>query len=129
MELTQARYAGWLAWGTRVGLVLLVLGFAAYMLGASPHVPIDRLPELWQRPAAELLAATGTRPGWAWAALLPRSDMAVLAAIALLATCSILALAAAMAAFARGSERALAVVCALEILVLLLAASGLLAVH
>ena len=37
----QLRYALWLDWGTRVGLVVLVLVFLAYGLGmTTPHVPL-----------------------------------------------------------------------------------------
>lgn len=124
----QARYGRWLAWGTRVGLALLVLGFAAYLLGLAPHVPIEHLPALWERPAVELLERTGLRPGWHWASLVHRSDMLVLAAIAFLASCSIAALAAVIPLFRKRGERVFAAVCALQIVVLLVAASGLLAV-
>ena len=124
----QRAYARWLIWGTRLGLALLVASFAAYVLGLAPHVPIEKLPELWQRPAAELLTATGVRPGWGWAAMLPRSDMLVMAAIAILATCSIPCLLVAASAFARLRERVLATVCVLTVAVLVLAASGILAV-
>lgn len=129
MELTpQQRYARWLSWGMRIGLALLVASFAAYLLGLGPHVPIDRAPELWSQPARELLARTGLRAGWGWAALLPASDMLVMAAIAVLASCSIPPLLAAARSFARAGERTLWIVCALEVAVLVLAASGVLAV-
>ena len=75
----QQRYATWLAWGTRAGLAVLGLGFAAYLVGIVPHVPIERLPALWERPAAEMLEQSGLRPGWGWAALVHRSDMIVVA--------------------------------------------------
>ena len=54
-------------------------------------------------------------------------DMLVLAAIALLATCSFVCLLLALRAFRAGGEKVPAVLCALEVLVILLAASGLLA--
>ena len=120
-----ARYARWLAWGTRIGLAGLVLGFAAYVFGWAPHVPIEHLPALWELPAADLLQRTGLRPGWHWASLTHRSDMAVLAAIAFLASVSVACLAAAAALFAKRGERLYAAICALQIGVLLVAASGL----
>lgn len=131
MELkdpAQARYARWLAWGTRLGLALLIATFALYVLGGhAPHVPIDHLPELWKHPAHELLDRVGVRSGWGWMASLPRSDMLVLAAIAVLATCSIPALLATARAFHRSGDRVLVAICVLEVLVLILAASGVLA--
>ena len=130
MELTrdpvQVRYARWLAWGTRAGLACLVVGFLAYIFGLAPHVPIEKLPAIWQLPSAQLLRDTGLQPGWHWAALLHRSDMLVLAAIALLASVSIVCVAAVMPLFARRGEQVFVAICALQVLVLLLAASGLL---
>jgi hypothetical protein len=121
----QAEYARTLAWGTRIGLTLLVVSFVAYVAGLLPaHVPIADLPGHWSRPAAELLASTGTAAGWGWFAALPRSDMLVMAAIAFLSTCSIACLAFAMRAFIAEGARAPAVLCALEIVVILAAASG-----
>lgn len=123
----QRRYARWLAWGTRLGLGLLILGFVAYISGVAPHVPIETLPQLWGRPSAELLAQTGVRPGWGWAAFLPRSDMLVMAAIGVLASSSIPCLLAVAPVFAKSRERAFLAICVLEVAVLALAASGILA--
>ena len=124
------RYARWLAWGTRVGLVLLVLGFVAYVTGIIPsHLPVEKMPQLWSQPAPAYLRAAGLEPGWGWAALLPRGDMLALAAIAFLASWSIACLAAAARVFLRGGERVLGVTCLLVVAVLVLAASGLLIVH
>jgi hypothetical protein len=123
----QLRYARWLAWGTRVGLACLVLAFAAYVLGVAPHVPIERLPVLWELSAPELLGETGVKPGWHWASLLHRSDMLLIAAIALLSSISVACVAAVIPAFAKRGDRVFVAICVLQIAVLLLAASGLLA--
>ena len=124
----QVRYSKWLAWGTRVGLALLAASFALYLFGVTaPHVPIERLPELWRMPASELMAQARVRPGWDWAAYLPRGDMLVLAAIAILSTCSALCIAAVIPIFRARGERAFVAICALTILVLLVALSGVLA--
>jgi len=124
------RYAWWLTWGARAGMALLLAGFVAYVTGlVGPHVPIERVPELWHRPASELLREIGLRPGWGWAELVHRSDMMMLAGIALLASCSAACLAAVAPLFLARGERAFAAICVVEILVLLLAASGVLATH
>lgn len=122
------RYARWLAWGSRLGLGVLAIGFLAYASGiVEPHVPIERLPQLWNRPAAEVLREIGLRPGWGWAELVHRSDMLILAGIGILAGCSIACLAAVIPVFVRLRARAFAWVCVLEIAVLVLALSGVLA--
>jgi hypothetical protein len=125
-DSAQRRYARALAWGARIGIALLVLGFAAYLFGLTPHIPIERVPGLWSRPSSELLEQAGLRPGWHWAALVHRSDMLVLAAIAFLATCSLGALAAVVPIFHRRREYVFVAICILQVVVLLLAASGVL---
>jgi hypothetical protein len=123
----QYAYAKWLRRGTFAGVVVLIGAFAAYVLGVVPHVPMEHLPALWEQPASRYLETSQLRPGWHWATLVHRSDMLVLAGIAFLATCSVVSLAAAIRAFGATGERAFMVICAVQILVLLLAASGLLA--
>lgn len=122
----QERYARWLAWSTRIGLGFLVLAFLWYLADEAPHVPIDQLPELWKRSAFELLHHTGRRAGWHWASLVHHSDMLVLAAIAFLASCSIVCLAVVVPIFRRRGETVFAITCVLQIAVLVLAASGVL---
>lgn len=123
----QERYARWLELGSRAGLALLLIGLVVYVTElVVPHVPIARLPALWTLPAGRYLQETGISPGWGWASLAHRGDLMNLAGIAVLAGCSILPLGAAFAAFRARGERTLAIFCALEIAVLVLAASGLL---
>lgn len=123
----QERYARWLERGARLGLVLLVVGLFLYVSElVAPHVPIQRLPALWGLPAHHYLQETRIPRGWGWAALAHRGDLMNLAGIAVLAGCSILPLAAAFAYFRAHGERFYSAVCGLEIVVLLLAASGLL---
>ena len=125
----QRRYARFLLLTTRLGAALLVASFVAYAAGwVAPYVPIERLPSLWTLPAADFLREAHIRPGWnGWAALILHGDMLVLGAIALLITSSILCLAAAMPLFWKRGEKLLVVLCALQIAVLALAASGVLA--
>jgi hypothetical protein len=123
----QERYARWLERGTRLGLVLLVVGLFLYVSElVAPHVPIQRLPALWGLPAHHYLQEARIPRGWGWASLAHRGDLMNLAGIAVLAGCSILPLAAAFAYFRARGERFYSAVCGLEIVVLLLAASGLL---
>ncbi|MBK7660593.1 MAG: hypothetical protein IPJ28_16400 [Betaproteobacteria bacterium] len=129
VDPVQARYASWLEWGTRAGFLLLVAGFAAYTTGFVPaHVPVDRLPSLWGLPATEFLAQTGIGIGWGWLGLVRGGDMMNLVGIALLASCSLPCLAAVAPLFHARGDRIHAWICALEIAVILLAASGLLAI-
>ena len=123
----QLRYARWLEWGTRVGLVLLISLFAAYVAGlVEPHVPHARLSEVWNLPVSQFLAATGLPAGWGWLQHVHRGDIANLVGIGLLAGASVLALLALVPLYLRSGDRLYAGLCLAEVLVLLLAASGLL---
>ena len=124
----RTRYALWLEWGARAGFVLMVAGFLAYAAGlVQPHVPLERLPELWLLPAAEYREATGIAAGWGWAALAHRGDLMNLVPIAWLASGSIACLAAIIPIFVARRWWPFVTICALEIAVITLAASGLLA--
>ena len=121
----QGRYARILGIVTNAGFVGLVAFFAIYTLGLlEPHVAHDRLPELWRLPAHEFLEATGIAPGWGWTAWLHRGDLLTLVGIATLAFASVPCLAAIMPIYWATRQRALFAICAAEILVIVLAASG-----
>ena len=124
----QLRYARLLDLGTRVGLALLVVSFALYVSGwVAPLVPLEQLPALWHHPSARYVDLTGTPTGWGWLGVVDRSDIAGLAGIAVLASCSLPALAALVPLYLRRGDRVHAALCAAVAGVVVLAASGLLA--
>lgn len=119
------RYARLVEWGARLGLVVLVASFAAYVTEWLPaHVPVSELSGLWSLPVGEYLRATGSPTGWGWLALLHKGDMLALAGIGILAGCSVLALLALVPLYSAAKDRAFAFLCVLEAAVLLVAASG-----
>jgi hypothetical protein len=121
----QMRYATWLDWGTRVGLVVLLASFAAYVLGlAESHVQVSRLPELWVHPVGRFLELTNSPTGWGWLALIHRGDIAGLLGIAILAGSSVACLLALVPLYLARGDKAFAAVCLAEVAVVLLAASG-----
>jgi hypothetical protein len=120
------RYASLLGWGTRAGLVLLVVSFAVYVSGTMPSlVPPQQLPQLWSQPVGAYLAATGAPTGWNWLVHLSRGDMAALASIAWLAACSVPCLLALLPLARARGDRWLIAMCVAEALVIAAAASGL----
>ena len=127
-QLDEAfRYAFLLDWGTRIGLVALVLSFAAYLSGLlTPHVPLDQLPSVWNLPVNTFLERTGTPTGWGWLALAHKGDMSNQIGIALLAGCSVPPLLGLVPLYLKRRDRVYAVICALIAAVLVLAASGIL---
>jgi hypothetical protein len=124
----QLRYARLLEWGTRVGMAVLLLSFAAYVLGlAESHVPVAKLPELWIHPVGRFLELTQSPTGWGWLALLHRGDIAGLLGIAILSGASVLCLLALVPIYLARGERIFAAVCLAEVAVVVLAASDWLA--
>ena len=125
----QERYARLLAIGTNTGLAMLVVLFGIYMLGVvDPHVPHERLPEIWHLPSSDFLELARLEAGWGWTARLRHADILTLLGIVTLAFCSVPCLLAVMPIYWRSRQRMLLAICALEVAVITLAASGLLSV-
>ena len=121
----QVRYARLLAIGTNAGLGLLVILFAIYMLGAvDPHVPHERLPEIWHLPADSFLELARLEAGWGWTARIRHADILTLVGIVMLAFCSVPCLLAVMPLYWASGQRMLFTICGLEVAVIVLAASG-----
>ena len=126
-QADASRYADLLDWGTRVGLVTLVLSFAAYLFGLlQPHVPLEQLPTLWNLPVATYLQRTDTPTGWGWLALVNKGDLTNLIGISLLMGCSVPALLGLIPPYLKRRDYAYAGICSLIVMVLVLAASGIL---
>lgn len=120
-------YAVLLDWGTRIGLVFLVLSFVAYVFGfITPHVSLDQLPQLWNQPVAIYLQKTATPTGWGWLVHAGKGDMLNLVGIAILAGCSLPPLLGLIPLYLKRRDHAYAGICAAIILVLVLAATGVL---
>ena len=124
-DAVPLRYAQVLDVGTRVGLALLTVSFLLYVAGAlPPHVPLERLPELWQLPVGRYLELTGAPTGWGWISLLYHGDVLGLAGIALLAGWSGVCLLALLPLYRASGEAVYAGLCVTQVAVLLLAAFG-----
>lgn len=123
----QLRYALVLGTGVKLGFVLLLVTFFLYLSGVlQPLIPVEQLPKYWGLPVDEFVRATGTPTGWGWLSQLARGDLLNLAGIALLAGISAIASASVLPVFARQREIAHLVICVLQIVVLVVSASGIL---
>ena len=121
----QIRYAEWLRWSGWVGLGLLMGAFVLYAFGViAPLIPVQQLPQVWSRPAGDLLQQIGSQAGWDWIFMVGKGDMLNLLGIAILAGCSVLPLLAVVGIYLRRGDRLFAALCALQVAVLVLAASG-----
>jgi len=125
MELTYAR---WLAWCTGIALTVLVASFFAYLFQMSePLIALETLPQVWELPVDRFREATGGPAGWGWVRFAARGDYANLAGVTLLALVTVACYLRILPLLLRQGERTLALLAAAQILVLLAAASGLLA--
>lgn len=124
----QIVFAAVLRAGTGLSMLALVLGFLLYLGGlVPPFVPIAKLPRYWGLSAEHYLAATGLPRGWGWMGQVWHGDILNFLGIAMLAGLTIVCYLAVLPAFLRKGETLYSAIIVLELAVLLLAASGLVA--
>lgn len=124
----QIRYAEWLRWSGWLGLAVLVGAFGLYVTGVLPPViAVEHLPQVWGLPSRELMQRHELEGGWSWIGSLGRGDMLNILGIAILSGCSALPLLAVTGIYLRRGDRLFVALCLLQVAVLVLAASGLIA--
>lgn len=125
----QLAYARLLDVGMKTGLLLLMATFLVYMTGMlPPRVPVADLPRYWALPVKQYLAATGIHPGWGWVRLLGNGDGLNFLGIAFLSGVTAACYLAITPILFRKKDRIYGWLAIIEVLVLALAASGLLTV-
>ena len=133
----QLVYAKVLEIGMYGGLLILLITFVLYVSQVvAPAVPLDRVPSYWSHGVDEYLEAVNEDflhmehppTGWAWATMLGRGDFLNFVGIAILAGVTILCYLAIVPTLSRKKDNAYLAMALLEVLVLALAASGILAV-
>ncbi|MFR8277131.1 MAG: DUF1634 domain-containing protein [Desulfovibrio fairfieldensis] len=122
----QLRYADTLFYGALIGFVLMLITYALYVLGVlEPQVPLTELPRLWTGSAADYRAAGHIPQGWGWLALVGKGDICNFLGIVFLAAHHHLLLQLAWSLIRR-KQWLMTTIALLEVLVLSLAASGIL---
>ena len=131
----QLAYAGVLNIGMWLGLALLVVTFILYISGVLPsYVPIEKLSEIpqgsnvpyWGMRAHEFNQAFNVPMGWGWTSLVGKGDYLNFVGIAILGGLSILCYLVILPILIRKKDTAYVAIAILEVLVLALAASGIL---
>ena len=124
----QNIYARWLDWGTRISLAVLVAAFLAYVLGVTPAaLPLAEVPRFWGLPLERYLALSGAPSGWGWLAMLDKGEYQSMVGVALLGLVTVLCYLRLLPALLVRGERLQAAIVVAQVVVLLLAASGVLA--
>jgi hypothetical protein len=136
-DADQLLYASILAKGMYLGLAILLITFALYMTGVlQPGIPIEELPRLWTLSAREYLEVVNNeflhRPevvtGWRWVALLGMGDYLNFVGIAFLSGVTIVCYLGVIPSLFSKKDWIYTSIAVLEVIVLVLAASGIVAV-
>jgi hypothetical protein len=123
----QILYANILNKGMLVGLLGLVITFIIYGAGIlEPKIPLEEVQNYWVMPVSDYLAQTGIQAGWAWLGNLGSGDMLNFLPIAFLSLLTIICYAAILPGLMRKKDTAYVVLVIVEIVVLVVAASGIL---
>jgi hypothetical protein len=124
----QHVYARWLDWGTRISLAVLIAAFLAYVFGLAPAaLPLADMPRFWTLPLERYLALSGAPTGWGWLTMLDKGEYQNLVGVALLGLVTVACYLRILPVLLARRERLQSAIVAAQVLVLLLAASGLLA--
>ena len=123
----QLRYADTLFYGALLGFVTMLVTYTLYVLGVlTPQIPLEEMPRLWSQSAAAYRAAGNIPQGWGWLALVGKGDMCNFIGIAFLAALTIFCFVQLAIGLVRQKQWIMAIIAILEVLVLSLAASGVL---
>lgn len=123
----QLKYAKILDMGMKVGLLTLVITFIIYLTGIfTPHIPVTDLPKYWGMSVHTYLEATHIPHGWGWLSMIGKGDFLNFIGIALLAGVTVICYIAIIPALFRKKDTVYGILAILEVLVLVLAASGIL---
>jgi hypothetical protein len=130
----QLLYAKILARGMYFGLALLMVTFALYATGlVTPGVPIEELSKYWTLSVHDYLEAVNHEhlhtdhliTGWAWVGVLRFGDYLNFIGIAVLAAVTIVCYLGILPMLFRKRDWTYTAIAALEVIILALAASGL----
>ncbi len=125
----QVRYASILEKGMYIGLLILLLTYAVYATGMlKPYIPLEKMSGYWGMNVHDYLHHADIKPGWHWVFMLNYSDFLNFIGIALLAGTTILCYISIIPILLKNRDRVYAVLAVLEVVILSLAASGILAI-
>jgi hypothetical protein len=123
----QVIYANILVIGVWIGLAVLFITYAVYLSGLMPsHVDISLVTGNWDKGVHEYLEITRSPQGWGWVYLLGNGDFLNYIGFAFLALMTIFCYLVLLKGYIAKKDWIYAGIAFLEILVLSLAASGLL---
>jgi hypothetical protein len=133
----QLLYAKILEIGMFVGLGLLLVTFFLYVSGiVAPAVPVEELPKYWEMSVHDYLEATNhdyvhrehAITGWSWLSVLGKGDYLNFLGIALLSGVTVVCYLGIVPTLIKKRDLVFAAISLMEVVILTLAASGILSV-
>jgi len=123
----QVTYANILSYGTYIGLATMVVTFFLYVGKIlEPVIPIDQLPHFWTMKVTDYMHECNLPHGWGWVNYASHGDFANFIGIAFLAGLTIVAYIRILPILIKKKDTPYVVMAVVEILILVLAASGVL---
>ena len=123
----QILYANILNAGMLIGFISLITIFILYISGIlSPLIPPEKVESYWTLPLHDYLEKSGMEVGWAWFGKLQYGDMLNFVPIAFLSLLTIICYISLIPGLLRKKDTTYTVIAIVEIIVLLVAASGIL---
>jgi hypothetical protein len=123
----QILYANILNAGMLIGFISLITIFILYISGIlSPLIPPEKVESYWTLPLHDYLEKSGMEVGWAWFGKLQYGDMLNFVPIAFLSLLTIICYLSLIPGLIRKKDTTYTVIAIVEIIVLLVAASGIL---
>ncbi len=125
----QLIYASILQKGMFAGLVILFITFGLYALNImKPYIPLNEVSHYWSMNVHDYLQHAHIKTGWSWVGMLNYGDFINFVGVAILAGVTIVCYLAIVPVLLKSNDKVYVVLALLEVLVLSLAASGILAV-
>ena len=123
----QILYAKLLEKGMYIGLLILLITFGLYAFGImDPYIPMNKISKYWAMDVNSYLHDANVKAGWAWVGMIKYGDFVNFIGIAILAGVTILCYAAIVPTLMRSKDTVYVVLAILEVIVLSVAASGIL---
>ncbi|NQU02731.1 MAG: DUF1634 domain-containing protein [Syntrophaceae bacterium] len=126
LQAEQFRYAGIMEKGMFFGLAVLIVTFILYVTGIiRPYIPLNEFSRHFHKDVNSYLAETNIDAGWGWIKMLQYGDFLNFIGIAILTSITILCYISIVPVFWKKKDWVFAILAILEVIVLLIAASGL----
>ncbi len=124
----QVGYANIVSYGAWLGIAIMLITYTIYLTEIiEPHIPLKDVPKYWSLPVHDYVHEAGIPVGWEWVSLLGKGDFVNFVGIALLAAMSIICFTAILLpAYIKQKNWIYVGIVVTEVLVLVLAASGIL---